>query len=80
VTQDHQQARQWYEKAVAAGKAVAMSPTVLNPASRPEVFGIVKRYEATLPTSVQHLPDLTSTITAWRVWRVKNRAGVADSR
>jgi hypothetical protein len=69
VAQDYQQARQWYEKAAAG--AAAISPTVLNPASRPMVFRTLKRYEATLPARVQHLPNSTSTITAWRAWRVK---------
>lgn len=53
-------------------------PTVLNPASRPDVFAALKEYEATAPLSVPHTSYSTSTITAWRAWRVENRMPTAQ--
>jgi len=71
VAQDYQKSQQWYEEAAAAGHAAALSPTVLNPASRPDIFQTLKKHEATLPARVQRLPNSTSTITAWRAWVVE---------
>lgn len=63
-----------YARWTSAASAVrGISPSVLAPVSRPDAFAALKRYEAKANLTFPHVPYSTTTITAWRAWRVENR-------